>query len=244
MPIAAIEHRSAIAGSYGSVPQRMRGARILLEALIREGVDTIFGYPGGAVLHIYDELAKAAPWLRHVLARHEQGAVHMAEGYSKASGKVGVVLVTSGPGATNAITGIANAYMDSTPLVVITGQVPSKMIGTDAFQEVDTIGITRPCTKYNYMVRNVSELAEIVHEAFYLARTGRPGPVVIDIPKDVTAEQTWLVDPVEVRLPGYQPSVPADQQQIGRAIAKLLAVSSTPAPPKSCSPWQKSCMFR
>ncbi|HEV2962762.1 MAG TPA: biosynthetic-type acetolactate synthase large subunit [Candidatus Angelobacter sp.] len=201
----------------------MRGARILLEALIREGVDTIFGYPGGAVLHIYDELAKAAPWLRHVLARHEQGAVHMAEGYSKASGKVGVVLVTSGPGATNAITGIANAYMDSTPLVVITGQVPSKMIGTDAFQEVDTIGITRPCTKYNYMVRNVSELAEIVHEAFYLARTGRPGPVVIDIPKDVTAEQTWLVDPVEVRLPGYQPSVPADQQQIGRAIAKLLA---------------------
>jgi acetolactate synthase-1/2/3 large subunit len=223
MPLTAIEHRSTIPGSYRSVPEKMRGARILLEALIREGVDTIFGYPGGAVLHIYDELAKAAPRLRHVLARHEQGAVHMAEGYSKASGKVGVVLVTSGPGATNAITGIANAYMDSTPLVVITGQVPSKMIGTDAFQEVDTIGITRPCTKYNYMVRNVRELAEIVHEAFYLARTGRPGPVVIDIPKDVTAEQTWLADPVEVRLPGYQPCVPADQQQINRAVAKLLA---------------------
>jgi acetolactate synthase-1/2/3 large subunit len=223
MPLTAIEHRSTIPGSYGSVPEKMRGARILLEALIRESVDTIFGYPGGAVLHIYDELAKAAPRLRHVLARHEQGAVHMAEGYSKASGKVGVVLVTSGPGATNAITGIANAYMDSTPLVVITGQVPSKMIGTDAFQEVDTIGITRPCTKYNYMVRNVRELAEIVHEAFYLARTGRPGPVVIDIPKDVTAEQTWLADPVEVRLPGYQPCAPADQQQINRAVAKLLA---------------------
>src|SRR5437016_6281604 len=223
MPLAAIEHRSAIAGSYGNVPEKMRGARILLEALIREGVDTIFGYPGGAVLHIYDELAKTAPRLRHILARHEQGAVHMAEGYSKASGKVGVVLVTSGPGATNAITGIANAYMDSTPLVVITGQVPSKMIGTDAFQEVDTIGITRPCTKYNYMVRNVNELAEIVHEAFYLARSGRPGPVVIDIPKDITADQTLLADPVEVRLPGYQPGVTVDPQQIDHAVAKLLA---------------------
>src|SRR5262249_13861216 len=128
----------------------MRGARILLEALMREGVDTIFGYPGGAVLHIYDELARVGPRLRHILARHEQGAIHMAEGYSKATGKTGVVLVTSGPGATNTVTGIANAYMDSTPLVVITGQVPRKMIGTDAFQEVDTIGITRPCTKYNY----------------------------------------------------------------------------------------------
>jgi acetolactate synthase-1/2/3 large subunit len=223
MPVAVLEHRSTIAGSYGNAPEKMRGARILLEALIREGVDTIFGYPGGAVLHIYDELTKAAPRLRHILARHEQGAVHMAEGYSKASGKVGVVLVTSGPGATNAVTGIANAYMDSTPLVVITGQVPSKMIGTDAFQEVDTIGITRPCTKYNYMVRNVRELAGIVHEAFYLARSGRPGPVVIDIPKDITAEQTLLVDPVEVRLPGYQPSVQAGPQQIDRAIARVLA---------------------
>jgi acetolactate synthase-1/2/3 large subunit len=223
MSVAVLEHRNTIAGSYGNAPEKMRGARILLEALIREGVDTIFGYPGGAVLHIYDELTKAAPRLRHILARHEQGAVHMAEGYSKASGKVGVVLVTSGPGATNAVTGIANAYMDSTPLVVITGQVPSKMIGTDAFQEVDTIGITRPCTKYNYMVRNVRELAEIVHEAFYLARSGRPGPVVIDIPKDVTAEQTLLVDPVEVRLPGYQPSVQAGPQQIDRAIARVLS---------------------
>ena len=163
MPSTAIEDRCPMPDTDGATAQMMRGARILLESLIREGVDTIFGYPGGAVLHIYDELAKAAPRLRHILARHEQGAVHMAEGYSKASGKVGVVLVTSGPGATNAITGIANAYMDSTPLVVITGQVPSKMIGTDAFQEVDTIGITRPCTKYNYMVRNVSELADLLN---------------------------------------------------------------------------------
>ncbi len=228
MPPTATEDRSTMPATHDRSPEmpeqeKMRGARILLEALMREGVDTIFGYPGGAVLHIYDELAKTAPRLRHVLARHEQGAVHMAEGYSKASGKVGVVLVTSGPGATNAITGIANAYMDSTPLVVITGQVPSKMIGTDAFQEVDTIGITRPCTKYNYMVRNVRELAEIVHEAFYLARTGRPGPVVIDIPKDVTAEQTWLADAVEVHLPGYQPCQPAGQQPIDLAVAKLLA---------------------
>src|SRR5438132_7411457 len=152
-----------------------RGAEILINALVHEGVDSIFGYPGGAVLHIYDELWRARDRITHYLVRHEQGAVHMAEGYSKASGRVGVVLVTSGPGATNAITGIANAYMDSTPLVVITGQVPSKMIGTDAFQEVDTIGITRPCTKYNYMVRNVSELAPIVQEAFYLAGNGRPG---------------------------------------------------------------------
>ncbi len=223
MPSTALEDLSTLPSTDRATAQKMRGARILLESLVREGVDTIFGYPGGAVLHIYDELAKAAPRLRHILARHEQGAVHMAEGYSKASGKVGVVLVTSGPGATNAITGIANAYMDSTPLVVITGQVPSKMIGTDAFQEVDTIGITRPCTKYNYMVRNVSELAEIVHEAFYLARSGRPGPVVIDIPKDVTAEQAFLAEPAEVRLPGYQPGVDVDSQQIDHAIAKLMA---------------------
>lgn len=201
----------------------MRGARILLEALLREGVDTIFGYPGGAVLHIYDELAHMAPRLRHVLARHEQGAIHMAEGYSKATGKVGVVLVTSGPGATNTVTGIANAYMDSTPLVIITGQVPRKMIGTDAFQEVDIIGITRPCTKYNYMARNAQELAPMVHEAFYLARTGRPGPVLIDVPKDVTAEKVAFVQPTELRLPGYRPSLRADQRQIEEALERVLA---------------------
>src|SRR5215468_9138928 len=203
--------------------QPMRGARILLEALVREGVDTVFGYPGGAVLHIYDELAKMGPRLRHVLARHEQGAVHMAEGYSKATGKPGVVLVTSGPGATNTITGIANAYMDSTPLVVITGQVPRKMIGTDAFQEVDTIGITRPCTKYNYMVRDVADLAEVIKEAFYIASTGRPGPVLVDIPKDVTADCAPFLYPDDLHLPGYHPEVRGDVEQLALALEKIGA---------------------
>jgi acetolactate synthase-1/2/3 large subunit len=223
MPLApaADDHASLSATAFA--PEEMRGARILLEALVREGVDTVFGYPGGAVLHIYDELVRMSPRLRHVLARHEQGAIHMAEGYSKATGKVGVVLVTSGPGATNTVTGIANAYMDSTPLVIITGQVPRKMIGTDAFQEVDTIGITRPCTKYNYMVRNVSELAPIVQEAFYLARTGRPGPVLIDVPKDVTAEKTSCVEPAEISLPGYRPCLRADQEQVEQALGRVFA---------------------
>jgi acetolactate synthase-1/2/3 large subunit len=224
---AADDHASvsatAVAPAAPHATEDMRGARILLEALLREGVDTVFGYPGGAVLHIYDELARMAPRLRHVLARHEQGAIHMAEGYSKATGKVGVVLVTSGPGATNTVTGIANAYMDSTPLVIITGQVPRKMIGTDAFQEVDTIGITRPCTKYNYMVRNAREIAPIVQEAFYLARTGRPGPVLIDVPKDVTAEKTSFIESAELRLPGYRPCLRADQEQVEQALARVLA---------------------
>ena len=167
-----------------------RGAEILIQALVHEGVDSIFGYPGGAVLHIYDELWRARDRVTHYLVRHEQGAVHMAEGYARSSGRVGVALVTSGPGATNAITGIANAYMDSTPIVVITGQVPLPLIGTDAFQEVDTVGITRPCVKHNYLVRDVCDLGAIVHEAFYLAKSGRPGPVVIDIPKDVSAART------------------------------------------------------
>lgn len=167
-----------------------RGAEILIQALVHEGVDAIFGYPGGAVLHIYDELWRARDQITHYLVRHEQGAVHMAEGYARASGRVGVALVTSGPGATNAVTGIANAYMDSTPIVVITGQVPIPLIGTDAFQEVDTVGITRSCVKHNYLVRDVRDLAPVVHEAFHLARTGRPGPIVIDIPKDVSAART------------------------------------------------------
>lgn len=203
--------------------EEMRGARLLLEALVREGVDTVFGYPGGAVLHIYDELTSMAPKLRHVLVRHEQGAIHMAEGYSKATGKVGVVLVTSGPGATNVVTGIANAYMDSTALVVITGQVPRKMIGTDAFQEVDTIGITRPCTKYNYMVRNANEIVPIVKEAFHLARTGRPGPVLIDVPKDVSAEKAPFIEGHALRLPGYKPCLRAEQRQMESALERVLA---------------------
>src|SRR5215813_11640408 len=178
-----------------------RGARILVDALISEGVDSIFGYPGGAVLHIYDELWRSRDRLTHYLVRHEQGAVHMAEGYARASGRVGVALVTSGPGATNAMTGIANAYMDSTPIVVITGQVPTRLIGTDAFQEVDTVGITRSCVKHNYLVRDVRDLGPIVHEAFHLARSGRPGPVVIDIPKDVTAAQTSYSRLDHIRFP-------------------------------------------
>ena len=216
---------AAVAAQQNSASHEMRGARILLECLVREGVDTIFGYPGGAVLHIYDELARMPDRLRHVLARHEQGAVHMAEGYAKATGQVGLVLVTSGPGATNAVTGIANAFMDSTPLVVITGQVPRKMIGTDAFQEIDTVGITRPCTKHNYLVRDVNELAEVVHEAFHVARTGRPGPVVIDVPKDITAEVARLRERKNVSLPGYRPSLHAEQHQVQEAIDRILKAS-------------------
>jgi acetolactate synthase I/II/III large subunit len=202
-------------------PQMMRGARILCEALLKEGADTIFGYPGGAVLHIYDELHRMRGQLHHVLSRHEQGAIHMAEGYAKATGKVGVALVTSGPGATNAVTGIANAFLDSTPLVVITGQVPRKMIGTDAFQEADTVGITRPCTKYNYLVKDVGDLAEIIKEAFYIASTGRPGPVLVDIPKDVTAETAPFVYPDRVSLPGYRPGLRGSLQQVKRAVERM-----------------------
>jgi acetolactate synthase-1/2/3 large subunit len=199
----------------------MRGARILCESLVKEGVDTIFGYPGGAVLHIYDELCRMREQLHHVLSRHEQGAIHMAEGYAKATGKVGVALVTSGPGATNAVTGIANAYMDSTPLVVISGQVPRKLIGTDAFQEADTVGITRPCTKYNYLVKDVRDLADVIKEAFHIASTGRPGPVLIDIPKDVTAESTEFEYPERVFLPGYHPYQKGDTGAVRQAVEKM-----------------------
>ena len=222
--IVTLEHEVAATGSDASdpeMPKEISGARILIEALLREGVDTIFGYPGGAVLHIYDELARNQHRLRHILARHEQGAVHMAEGYAKATGRVGVALVTSGPGATNAVTGIANAFMDSTPLVVITGQVPRKMIGSDAFQEVDTVGITRPCTKYNYLVREASEMAEVLREAFHLAGTGRPGPIVIDIPKDVTAEQVAFVYPEKINLPGYRPNKRAEDEHVEQALEKI-----------------------
>jgi acetolactate synthase I/II/III large subunit len=198
------------------------GAEILVEALSYEGVDTIFGYPGGAVLHIYDELWRARDRITHYLVRHEQGAVHMAEGYARATGRVGVVLVTSGPGATNAVTGIANAYMDSTPLVVITGQVPKHLIGTDAFQEVDTVGITRPCVKHNYLVRDARDLAGVVREAFYLARSGRPGPVVIDIPKDVSAARADYSRLDHVGFP-FSAEPPAIDLQVARqAMAEIL----------------------
>jgi acetolactate synthase-1/2/3 large subunit len=219
--VAAIVKESELSPNAFDTPRTMRGARILCESLLSEGVDTIFGYPGGAVLHIYDELHYMRDRLHHVLSRHEQGAIHMAEGYAKATGKVGVALVTSGPGATNAVTGIANAFMDSTPLVVISGQVPRKMIGTDAFQEADTVGITRPCTKYNYLVKDVGDLAEIIREAFYIARTGRPGPVLVDIPKDVTAEIAPFVYPDPPSLPGYRLGLRGSLQQVKRAVERI-----------------------
>ena len=200
-----------------------RGAEILIHALVSEGVESIFGYPGGAVLHIYDELWRARDRITHYLVRHEQGAVHMAEGYARSSGRVGVAMVTSGPGATNAITGIANAYMDSTPIVVITGQVPLSLIGTDAFQEVDTVGITRPCVKHNYLVRDVRDLAAIVHEAFHLARSGRPGPVVIDIPKDVSAAHAYYSRLEKVRFPfvaNHSAPAPASVEIAASAILR------------------------
>jgi acetolactate synthase I/II/III large subunit len=199
-----------------------RGAEVLLEALVHEGVKTIFGYPGGAVLHIYDELWRYRERVTHYLVRHEQGAVHMAEGFARASGRVGVALVTSGPGATNAVTGIANAYMDSTPIVVITGQVPLPLIGTDAFQEVDTVGITRPCVKHNYLVRDVRDLAGVVREAFFLARTGRPGPVVIDIPKDVSAARCSYSRLDHVAFPFREKKGEPAPDSIARAAEQLL----------------------
>jgi len=199
-----------------------RGAEILIEALLHERVDSIFGYPGGAVLHIYDELWRFRERITHYLVRHEQGAVHMAEGYARSSGRVGVALVTSGPGATNAVTGIANAYMDSTPIVVITGQVPLPLIGTDAFQEVDTVGITRPCVKHNYLVRDVRDLAAVVHEAFHLARTGRPGPVVIDIPKDVSAAQASYSRFEHISFPCVERKSAPDKRAVGRAASAIM----------------------
>jgi acetolactate synthase I/II/III large subunit len=201
------------------------GAEMLVEALVYEGVDAIFGYPGGAVLHIYDELWRARDRVTHYLVRHEQGAVHMAEGYARATGRVGTVLVTSGPGATNAVTGIANAYMDSTPLVVITGQVPKHLIGTDAFQEVDTVGITRPCVKHNYLVREARDLPAIVREAFHLARSGRPGPVVIDIPKDVSAARSNYSRLDHVSFPFSTEPEPVNAALAQRAIDLILNAS-------------------
>jgi acetolactate synthase-1/2/3 large subunit len=165
--------------------QVMCGAEIFLRSLEAEGVEVVFGHPGGAVIKIYDEMARIQPSFKHVLVRHEQGGTHAAEGYAKATGKVGTVLVTSGPGATNTVTGIADAYMDSVPIVVFTGQVPTHLIGNDAFQECDTIGVTRSITKHSFLVRDVRELAKIVRQAYHIARTGRPGPVVVDLPKDV-----------------------------------------------------------
>ncbi len=194
---------------------KMKGAQIFFECLKKEGVEVIFGFPGGAVLDIYNEIPNSG--IRHILVRHEQGAAHMADGYARATGRVGVCLVTSGPGATNTVTGIATAYLDSVPMVVFTGQVPTALIGNDAFQEVDIVGISRPCTKHNYLVKDVNDLARVIKEAFYLARTGRPGPVLVDLPKDVVQASTEFRYPKRVDLPGYRPTVEAHMGQIKRA---------------------------
>lgn len=200
----------------------MTGSKIIIESLIKEGVDTIFGYPGGAVLNIYDELFNYKDKINHVLVRHEQGAAHAADGYARASGKVGVVLVTSGPGATNTITGIATAYMDSVPIVILTGQVPTNLIGNDAFQEADTVGITRPCTKHNYLVKDIKDLARTIKEAFYIASTGRPGPVLIDIPKDITSSVCEFDYPEAVELRGYNPTYFGHHVQLSKVVKELL----------------------
>src|SRR5216684_2947244 len=187
-----------------SAMTEMTGAEMVIAALVDQGVEHIFGYPGGAVLPIYDALFQQDK-LRHILVRHEQGAVHAAEGYARSTGKVGCVLVTSGPGATNAVTGLTDALMDSIPLVVITGQVPTHLIGNDAFQECDTVGITRSCTKHNYLVKNAADLPHVLHEAFKIATTGRPGPVVVDIPKDIQFRKGPYIGPESVRHRTYRP---------------------------------------
>jgi acetolactate synthase-1/2/3 large subunit len=194
----------------------LTGAQIMMKVLKEEGVETIFGFPGGVVIDLFDELARTD--IRRVLVRHEQGAVHAADGYARASGKTGVCLVTSGPGATNTVTGIATAYMDSIPMVVFTGQVPTQLIGNDAFQEVDIVGITRPCTKHNYLVQSAEEFPRIIKEAFYLARSGRPGPVLVDIPKDVTREIVDYTPIKEIRLKSYNPTYNPNMKQLRKAI--------------------------
>ena len=204
---------------------KLTGSQIVCESLLKEGVDTIFGYPGGAVINLYDALIEYP--LRHILVRHEQAAAHAADGYARVSGKVGVCLATSGPGATNLVTGIATAYMDSSPIVAITGQVSTSLLGRDAFQEVDITGITMPITKHSYLVTDVADLPAVMKEAFYIARTGRPGPVLIDIPKDVTANETEFEYPEGVNLPGYRPTVEGHPRQIER-VAEMISRAERP----------------
>ncbi|MFW2374473.1 MAG: acetolactate synthase 3 large subunit [Gammaproteobacteria bacterium] len=199
----------------------LTGAEIVVQCLIEEGVEHVFGYPGGAVLHIYDALHKQDK-LKHILVRHEQAATHAADGYARSTGKPGVVLVTSGPGATNAVTGIATAYMDSIPMVVLSGQVPRPLIGNDAFQEVDCVGITRPIVKHNFLVEDIKELASTLKKAFYVATTGRPGPVVVDIPKDITAHITEFSYPREIKMRSYNPTVKGHTGQIKKALEFIL----------------------
>jgi len=199
---------------------KMTGAKMVCEALKCEGVKTVFGYPGGAIMNVYDEIYKQ-DYFEHILTRHEQAAVHAADGYARATGKVGVSIVTSGPGFTNAVTGLATAYMDSIPMVVISGQVPLSLIGTDGFQEIDAVGISRPCTKHNFLVKNIEELPRIIKEAFYIAKSGRPGPVHIDIPKCITATQGMFHYPSDVNMKTYKPHVKGNVRQIKKAVAAI-----------------------
>lgn len=206
--------------------RQMSGAKMVVQALKDQGVDTVFGYPGGAVLPIYDEVFQQND-IRHILVRHEQGAVHAAEGYARATGKPGVVLVTSGPGATNAVTGLTDALMDSIPIVVLTGQVPTFMIGSDAFQEADTVGITRPCTKHNWLVKDTAELPDIIHQAFHVATAGRPGPVLVDIPKDVQFASAEYISKTKAKTNHYQPRTKGDRDQI-TALVEALETADRP----------------
>lgn len=199
---------------------KMTGAKMVIESLHQEGVEVVFGYPGGAIMNVYDEIYKQN-YFQHILNRHEQASIIAAEGYARATGKVGVAIVTSGPGFTNAITGIADAYMDSTPLVIISGQVPTTIIGTDGFQEIDAVGISRPCTKHNYLVNKIEDLPRILKEAFHLANTGRPGPVHVDIPKDITAQVGDFVYPEEVNMPTYKPTINYNKRQLKKAMEAI-----------------------
>jgi len=205
---------------------KITGSKIVIEALKAEDTEVVFGYPGGAIMNVYDEIYKQNDF-QHILTKHEQGAIHAADGYARATGKVGVCIVTSGPGFTNAVTGLATAYMDSIPMVCISGQVPNAIIGTDGFQEIDAVGISRPCTKHNFLVTDVKDLARVLKEAFYLASSGRPGPVHVDIPKDVTAELCDFVYPSEVKLATYKPTIKGNARQIKKAI-EAISTSKKP----------------
>ncbi len=199
---------------------KISGAKMVTESLKEEGVEVVFGYPGGAIMNVYDEIYQQS-FFQHILTRHEQAAIHAAEGYAKSTGKVGVAIVTSGPGFTNAVTGLADAYMDSIPLVVISGQVPTTIIGTDGFQEIDAVGISRPCTKHNYLVNDIKDLPRIIKEAFHVANTGRPGPVHVDIPKDITAEISDFKYPKSVNMPTYKPTVQYNKRQLKKAMEAI-----------------------
>lgn len=205
---------------------KMTGAKMVVECLKNEGVDVVFGYPGGAIMHVYDEIYKQNSF-QHILNRHEQASVHAADGFARSTGRVGVAIVTSGPGFTNAVTGLATAYMDSIPMVVISGQVPSQIIGTDGFQEIDAVGISRPCTKHNYLVQKIEDLPRIIKEAFHIAATGRPGPVHIDIPKDITVNEGDFKYPTEVYLPTYKPTVKGNKKQVKKAL-EIISTAKKP----------------